>query len=142
MSNSSIWPIDWTLSGTTTLGNKRVLHISQSSKTGTSKSDGLSRTLVEWGGLTPLQRCNLCILQTQTTGLQNWNLTTRCSLVTYSEQLPLLGAGGFFYPYVENTVTVYSKPYQQWKVGTNNMVTMGLLYCNKWLLMIGEKNNL
>ena len=47
--NNSIWPIDRTLTGTTTLGqsglgsngNEEVLHISQSSKTGASPSDGL-----------------------------------------------------------------------------------------------------
>ena len=49
MSNSSIWPIDKTLSGATTLGysgpgsngNEEVLHIPQSSKTGASPSEGL-----------------------------------------------------------------------------------------------------
>ena len=50
MSNSSIWPIDWTLSGTSTLGQSRpgsdgnegVRHIPQSSNiTGASPSDSL-----------------------------------------------------------------------------------------------------
>ena len=49
MSNSSIWPIDMSLSGTTTLGqselesdgNEGVLHLSFSSKTGASLSDCL-----------------------------------------------------------------------------------------------------
>ena len=49
MSKSSIWPIDGTLPGATTLDqnlpgskdNKRVLHIPQSSKTGASPSNGL-----------------------------------------------------------------------------------------------------
>ena len=47
MSNSSIWPIDKTLSGATTQGqngpgsndNEKVLHIPQSSRTGASLSD-------------------------------------------------------------------------------------------------------
>ena len=69
---SSIWPIDRTLSGTTTPGqsgpgsngNEGVLHIPQSfSITGTSPSD----CLVSYpghllGGLTLLQRCSRCIL--------------------------------------------------------------------------------
>ena len=49
MSNSSIWPIDRTLSGASTPGksgpgsnaNEGALHISQSSKTGASPADGL-----------------------------------------------------------------------------------------------------
>ena len=49
MSNSSIWPIDKTLSGATTLGQsgsgsngkERVLYIPQSSKTGALQSNGL-----------------------------------------------------------------------------------------------------
>ena len=49
MLNSSIWPIDRTLSGATTLGqsgpgsngNKEVLHIHQISKAGASPLDGL-----------------------------------------------------------------------------------------------------
>ena len=49
ISNSSIWPMDRTLSGTTTLGqngpgsndNEGVLHIPQISKTDASPSDGL-----------------------------------------------------------------------------------------------------
>ena len=49
MSNSSIWPIDSTLSGATNLGqsgpgckdNEGVLHIPQSSKSGASPSEGL-----------------------------------------------------------------------------------------------------
>ena len=67
MWNSSIWPIDWTLSGATTLGqsepgrngNKGILHILQVSKTGALLSDCLmsypGRSLVD---LTPLQRCS------------------------------------------------------------------------------------
>ena len=53
MSNSSIWPIDRTLSGTTTpdqIGpgsdcNKGVLHIPQSSSIGASISNGLVSNL-------------------------------------------------------------------------------------------------
>ena len=60
MSNSSIWPIDRTLSSALTPGqsepgnngNERVLHIPQSSKTGASPSDCLvsyPRHLLEEG---------------------------------------------------------------------------------------------
>ena len=75
---SSIWVIDGTLSAATNPGQsgpgndgiEEVLHISQrSSITGTSPSDclmlypGLSLR-----GLTPLHRCNRCILQPQPIG--------------------------------------------------------------------------
>ena len=76
MSNSSIWPIDKTLSGDTTPGqggpgsnsNEGVLHIPQgSSITEASPSDCLvsySGHLLEGVcGITPLQRCSWCILQ-------------------------------------------------------------------------------
>ena len=79
MSNSSIWPIDQTLSGATILGqsgpgsdsNKRVLHILQSSSiTWPSSSDYLvSYQDTHWSSLTPQQRCSWCILQFQLTGL-------------------------------------------------------------------------
>ena len=77
MSNSSIWPIDRTLSGATTPGqsgpgsngNEGVLHIPKiSSITGASSSDGLMSYLghsLEGWGLTSLQRCSQCILQPQ-----------------------------------------------------------------------------
>ena len=75
---SSIWLIDWGLSGATTLGqsdtgsddNEGVFCIPQSSSiTGTSQSDCsvsyLGHSL--GGGLTPLQRSSWCILQLQPT---------------------------------------------------------------------------
>ena len=75
MSNSSIWPIDVTLSGTTTLsncgpgsnGSEGVICIPQSSRTEASPSDSLVLYPGHWlrGGLTPLQRCSLCILKPQ-----------------------------------------------------------------------------
>ena len=101
MSNSYIWPIDWTLSGATTPeskwarnvgwlvgwvlwhikirpgsdGNERVLRILQSfSITGASPLECFvlysGHTLEE--GLTPLQRCSHCILQSppRPTGLR------------------------------------------------------------------------
>ena len=72
MSNSSIWPIDGTLSGTTTAVqsgpgsnvNEGVLHIPQISRAGTSPSD----CSVPYLGHS-LQRCSRCILQPQLTGL-------------------------------------------------------------------------
>ena len=66
--NSSIWLIDGTLTGTTILGqsgpgtndNKGVLHIPQSSITGTLLSDSLvsysGHVVVGGGGLLPLCR--------------------------------------------------------------------------------------
>ena len=77
---SSIWSINWTLLGATTLGqsgpgsngNKGVLSIPQSSSnTRTSPSDclmSLSGHSLAGGGLTLLQRCSRCILQPQLTG--------------------------------------------------------------------------
>ena len=75
---SSVWPIDRTLSSTTTLGksgpgsdgNEQVLRIPQSSSiTGTSPSDCLvSYPEQPLWGLTPLQRSRLCILQPHPTG--------------------------------------------------------------------------
>ena len=76
---SSIWPIERTLSGAITPGqrgpgsngNDDILCIPQSSSiTGTSPSDCLvsSRTLGRGGGLTSLQRSSWCILQPQLTG--------------------------------------------------------------------------
>ena len=87
MSNSSIWPIDKTLSGATTLcqsgpgcdGNEEVLCIPQSfCITGASSSDCLvsypGHSL--WWGLSPLQRCSRCILQPQPTEMDyDWKVT-------------------------------------------------------------------
>ena len=57
-------------------GNEGVLHIPLSTSiTGTSPSDCLvlyTGYLLWRGILTPLQRCNLCILQPQPTGLRNY----------------------------------------------------------------------
>ena len=80
MSNSSIWPIDRSLSGATTPGqsgpesdsNEEILCIPQSSfTTGVSSSDCfMSYTERSLGvGLTSLKRCSRCILQPQPTGL-------------------------------------------------------------------------
>ena len=102
----SIWLIDRTLSGATTLdqneprssGNEGVFPTPQSSSiTGTSPWD----CFVSYpghssgGGLTPLQRCSQCILQSQLTGqvdlmslaqrmhfLQNMFLMTATALVS------------------------------------------------------------
>ena len=80
MSNSSIWPIDRTLSSATTpgksrhgtVGNAMVLRLPQiSSITEASPSDCLvsyPRCLLG-EGLTPQQRCSRCILQPEPTGL-------------------------------------------------------------------------
>ena len=79
MSNSSIWPIDRTLSDATIPGyswqysNEWVLCIPQSSSiTGALTLDCLISYLghsLGGGGLTPLQRCRQCILQPQPTSL-------------------------------------------------------------------------
>ena len=84
---SSIWPIDRTLSGATTLGpsgpgrngNKEVLRIPQSSSiTGASPSDCLvSYFGHSLGCLTPLQRSSRCILQPQPTELTLFCLVKR-----------------------------------------------------------------
>ena len=81
MLNSSIWPIDRTLSGATTPGqsgpgsddNEGVQRITLSSSiTGALPSDCLESYPGLWGGgLTPLQRCSWCILLRQSTGLEN-----------------------------------------------------------------------
>ena len=79
MQFSSIWLIDRTLSVATTLGeiglrsggNEGVLHIPQSSNiTGTLSSGCLVLYLGHLleRGLTSLQRCSQCILQSQPTG--------------------------------------------------------------------------
>ena len=74
----SIWPIDRTLSGATTLdqsgpgshGNERVFHIPQISKIGASPSDSLiSYPGYSLRSLTPLQRWSQCILKSPPTGL-------------------------------------------------------------------------
>ena len=87
MSNSSIWPIDRTLSDATTQGqsgprsngNEGVLHISQGSRTGASPSGSLmsypGHSL--GGGLTPLQGSNWCILLPQLTGLRLFNIISK-----------------------------------------------------------------
>ena len=79
---SSIWPIDRTLSGATTPGqsglrsngNEGIPQIPQISKAGASLLDGLMSYLGHsLGGrrsLTPLQRCSWCILQPHLTVLQ------------------------------------------------------------------------
>ena len=84
MSNSSIWLMDRTISGATTLGqsgaesdgNEKVHGIPQSSSImGVSPSDssmsnpGHSLVCVWRGGLTPQQGCSQCILLPQPTGL-------------------------------------------------------------------------
>ena len=77
---SSIWAIDGTLTGTTTPGqsqsgsngNKRVLHISWSSRTGVPQSDYFGSypwQALEWGCLSPLLEYSRCILQPQPTRL-------------------------------------------------------------------------
>ena len=91
MSNNSIWPIDKTQSGATTLGltwpgsdgNEAVLYISQSSNiTAASPSDCLVSYAGHsfwWGDLIPLQRCSRFILQPQPTGLyrhRKWTWAT------------------------------------------------------------------
>ena len=74
MSNSSIWPIDRTLSDATTLGqsgpgsngNEGVLHILQSTSIiGASPSDCLKLYpgYLFGVGPSPLQKCSQCILQ-------------------------------------------------------------------------------
>ena len=79
MQFSSILPRDMALSGATIPGrirpgsnyNEGVLHIPQSpSITGTSSSDCLVSYLGHsfGGGLIPLQKCGLCILQPQPPG--------------------------------------------------------------------------
>ena len=85
MLNSSIWPIDRTLSSATTPsqsgpesnGKEGVLHIPQNSSiTGASLSDCLvsypEQSLMGWG-LTTLQRCSQGILQPQPAGLWKMN---------------------------------------------------------------------
>ena len=80
---SLIWPIDRTVSGATTPGqrrpvgdgNKGVLHIHQSSSiTGASLSDCFSSySGHSWvRGLTPQQRCSRCILPLQTPNYCLW----------------------------------------------------------------------
>ena len=69
---NSIWPIDRTLLGATSPGqsdnNEGVLHIPKSSSiSGASPSDCLvsyqGHLLQAGGGLTTMQRCSQCILQ-------------------------------------------------------------------------------
>ena len=62
--NSSLWPIDWTLTGTATLsksgpgsnGNEGVLYIPQSSRTGALQSDTVWSHSFDVGGALPLCR--------------------------------------------------------------------------------------
>ena len=92
MSNTSIWPIDRTLSGTTNTSqrepgndeNEGVLHIPPSSSiTGTTPSDVLVPLPGHLGwGLTPQQRCSRCIVQHQPTG-EFERLYPRDDLVSY-----------------------------------------------------------
>ena len=41
--------------------------------------------------------------------LKTWNLTTRCSLVSYSGQLYFLGVGGLFYLSAKYKISMNSK---------------------------------
>ena len=76
MSNSSIWPIDRTLSDATTRGqsgsgnngNETVLYIPQSSRTWAAQSDCLMSYLGHLLGVV-LQKCIQSILQYQLNGL-------------------------------------------------------------------------
>ena len=79
----SIWPIDMTLSGATTLGlsrpdsngNEGVYHIPQISKLQASPSDCSMTYPGHWladASITPRLRCYRCILQPRTTGLCSW----------------------------------------------------------------------
>ena len=76
-SNSSNWFIDRILTTTSTLGQSElgingyevILHIPQSSKTGTSPSDSLVSYPLRKESLTPQQKCSCIILQPQPTRL-------------------------------------------------------------------------
>ena len=130
----SIWPIDSTLSGATTLGlsgpgsngNKEILSIPQSSIiTGSSPSNGLVSYLGHsfWvGGLTPLERCSQHILQLQLIGLvknQKVNfsisfnksqLSTNQWIVTNLFSITYYALNGFAKQIVEkNTVSCFKK---------------------------------
>ena len=78
MSNSFIWPIDKTLSGTGSDGNEWVLYIPQSSSIiGASQSDCLVSYpghLLLVGILPFLQRSGRCILQPRPSGLRHIQL--------------------------------------------------------------------
>ena len=100
---NSIWPIDRTQSGATTLnqsgpgseGNKGIPHIPQNSNiTGASLSDLVCYPGHSFGCLTPLQRYSQCILLPQVTGRsvllggiyyqswQHWNHKTANKIAT------------------------------------------------------------
>ena len=112
MSNSSIWPIDRTLSGATTTGecgpqtdvNEGALRILQClSIIGASLSDCLvlcqdARCWEE--GLTPLQKCSWCILRSQPTRpMLGWVLLLSRDAVGVFCGHSRLGPcwGGFYY---------------------------------------------
>ena len=105
--SGSIWPIDTTLSGATTLrqsglgndGKKGVLRISQNSSITGASNTGHTLLL---GGHTSLQRCSRCILQAQPTGLDG--------LVSYIRTL----VGERLYPSAEMQ-SVYSTALAGWK---------------------------
>ena len=85
--NSSIWPIDETLSGTATPGqsgrasdeDEWVFHIPQSSETEASQTDYFNPVPYPGHSLrrgsSPLQICCQNILQPQTSGLKHWGET-------------------------------------------------------------------
>ena len=62
--------VDGTLTGPGSNGNETGHRILQSSRTGASSSDAILARWWEWGGLTFLQRCSSCILQSLPTGLR------------------------------------------------------------------------
>ena len=105
MSNSSIWPIDRTLSSATTSGqsgpesdgNERVLWIPQSSSiTGASASDcSVSYPGHSLGmGLTSQQRCSQCILRPQLTGPINLSINI---MSCYQHRSPLPSLTTYLY---------------------------------------------
>ena len=92
--NSSIWPIDGTLIGTTTPdqngpgsnANKRVLCIPWRSSNGTLQSDCLVSYRDPRGGgsLTRLKRCNRCILQTRWLGCKSIYFLAKINMLIYA----------------------------------------------------------
>ena len=73
MSNSSIWPIDRTLSGATTPGqvvpgSNAYEEVSIPQGSPSDFFNIILGTFIGGGGLTLLQRCSLCILQPQSNG--------------------------------------------------------------------------
>ena len=133
---SSILPIDRTLSGATTPGqsgpgsngNAEVLRIPQSSSiTGTSSSDCLLLYAEHsLGGLTPLQKCSRCILQSQPTGqrlgalamiVDLYNRRTNVSSNRISIKL-LSEFAGLYSPWNLYVVFVYPRPLLWAECGT------------------------